>query len=180
LSTCIALFRGINVGSAKRLAMADLKALFQSQGFTRVRTLLNSGNVLFDTARPNPKRLAKAIEAAFVIRFGFTSNPVVLTAVSLDRIIAANPLLKSVQDPTRHLVAFASDETLMSRLQPLARRDWRPDAMAVREAAAYLWCAKGVLDSPLSRAFGKAAGAGVTARNWATVLKIQAAAALPD
>jgi uncharacterized protein (DUF1697 family) len=36
----VALFRGINVGKAKRIAMADLRALLQKLGFTDVRTLL--------------------------------------------------------------------------------------------------------------------------------------------
>ena len=44
----IALFRGINVGKAKRIAMAELKAMFEDLGFSNVRTLLNSGNVVFE------------------------------------------------------------------------------------------------------------------------------------
>lgn len=47
--TLIGLIRGINVGRAKRVAMADLRALVTDLGFTHVRTLLNSGNVVFST-----------------------------------------------------------------------------------------------------------------------------------
>src|ERR1043165_9069038 len=43
----VALFRGINVGKAKRIAMADLRALLVELGYSRVATLLNSGNVVF-------------------------------------------------------------------------------------------------------------------------------------
>ena len=43
----IALLRGINVGRAKRIAMADLRTLFEELGFTAVCTVLNSGNVVF-------------------------------------------------------------------------------------------------------------------------------------
>ena len=50
----VALFRGINVGKAKRIAMADLRALLGKLGYTDVQTLLNSGNAVF-TARPNPR-----------------------------------------------------------------------------------------------------------------------------
>ncbi|MGH7659270.1 MAG: DUF1697 domain-containing protein, partial [Gemmatimonadales bacterium] len=42
----VALLRGINVGTARRVAMADLRALMESLGYTGVRTLLNSGNVV--------------------------------------------------------------------------------------------------------------------------------------
>ena len=50
-ATHIALLRGINVGNAKRIAMADLKAVVESLGGTGVKTLLNSGNVVFTTTR---------------------------------------------------------------------------------------------------------------------------------
>jgi len=43
----VALIRGINVGRAKRVAMADLRAVVTDLGYRDVRTLLNSGNVVF-------------------------------------------------------------------------------------------------------------------------------------
>ena len=59
MSGCyVALLRGINVGRAKRVAMADLRALFEQLGFGDVRTLLNSGNVGFRA------RAAKDVEGA--------------------------------------------------------------------------------------------------------------------
>ena len=48
MARCVALFRGINVGRTKRIAMADLRGVLESLGYTRVRTLLNSGNAVFD------------------------------------------------------------------------------------------------------------------------------------
>ena len=50
-ATHIALLRGMNVGKAKRIAMADLKAVVESLGGINVKTLLNSGNVVFTTKR---------------------------------------------------------------------------------------------------------------------------------
>ena len=47
----VALLRGINVGTAKRIAMADLRGVMTGLGYSDVRTLLNSGNVVF-TAPP--------------------------------------------------------------------------------------------------------------------------------
>ena len=47
MSRHVALLRGINVGKAKRIAMADLKTLMERLGYREVRTLLNSGNVVF-------------------------------------------------------------------------------------------------------------------------------------
>src|ERR1041384_3126000 len=59
----VALFRGINVGKAKRIAMADLRALLARMGCTEVRTLLNSGNAVFASAA-DAGELAGAIRAA--------------------------------------------------------------------------------------------------------------------
>ena len=55
------LLRGINVGSAKRVAMADLRELLTEAGFEDVRTHLNSGNVVLTGKSAPPKRIEKAI-----------------------------------------------------------------------------------------------------------------------
>ncbi len=62
MATHAALLRGTNVGRAKRLAMPDLKALFEQLGSRDVRTLLNSGNVAFTTGRIAAVKLADAIQ----------------------------------------------------------------------------------------------------------------------
>jgi uncharacterized protein (DUF1697 family) len=179
VSTCIALLRGINVGRAKRVAMADLRTLLEGMGHSQVRTLLNSGNVLFDARRAEAVRLSAAIHEGFARRFGFTASVTVLTAAELDAVIAENPLLAVAKDPSRHLVGFTHDPKVLQPFKVLLKQKWHPDALAITSRAAYLWCVKGVLDSPLSQAFGKLAGEGMTTRNWATVLKIQAAALAP-
>jgi uncharacterized protein (DUF1697 family) len=63
----------------------------------------------------------------------------------------------------------------MAQLRALLKESWAPDALAIGPKAAYLWCDAGVLDSKLSQMFARRAGETVTTRNWATVLKLQAA-----
>jgi hypothetical protein len=58
----------------------------------------------------------------------------------------------------------------------LTVRDWSPDAIALGPHAAYLWCAHGVLDSPLSQSFAKGLGDRTTTGNWATMNKLAALA----
>ena len=171
---CIALLRGINVGRAKRISMAELKALFEALGFRNVRTLLNSGNVVFDPGRNSPENIGRKVEQALEKRHGFSAAVMVTTAAELRRIVEANPLLKVVKDPSRHLVAFVAGRTALARAEPLLAEDWKSDAFAIGPEAAYLWCAKGILDSKLLQAFGRVMGEGVTTRNWATVLKLHA------
>lgn len=171
---CVALIRGINVGKTKRLSMSDLSALFVALKFKEVRTLLNSGNVVFDAPRPSPPKLAAAIEAAILAKFGFIVSVTVLTAQQLRVIIEENPLLTLATDFSRHFVAFAPNESVWTKLRPLLHQPWSPDALAMTPRAAYLWCEAGALHSKLSQVFGRRAGDTVTLRNWASVLKIQA------
>lgn len=177
MTECIALLRGINVGKAKRIAMADLRALVAGLGHARVRTVLNSGNVLFGAARGDTARLAAAIEAAIAARCGFASRVVVVTAADLAAIVRENPLLDVATNPSRLLVAFVAKPAALDAAGPLLREPWAPDALAVGSRAAYLWCPDGVIDSRLAQAFGRQLGEAATTRNWSTVLKLQAAAA---
>lgn len=176
MSECIALIRGINVGRGKRVSMSDLRQLVGDLGHTNVRTLLNSGNVLFESPRPNVVKLSSRIEAAIAAKRGFSAMVTVITAEELASIIDENPLLKVATDPSKHLVAFPGRPEFLAPLRPMLKEEWSPDALAITSRAAYLWCSAGVLDSKVSQAFARNAGAGLTTRNWATVLKLQAAA----
>jgi uncharacterized protein (DUF1697 family) len=176
MTECVALIRGINVGRAKRIAMAELRDLVASLGHENVRTLMNSGNVIFTSRRPNKAKLAGAIKDAIAGSFGISASVIVITAAELNKIIEENPLLTVVKDPAKHLVAFAADSGCLEAARALMKQSWRPDALAVGSTAAYLWCAAGVLDSKLSQAFARATKDAVTARNWATVLKLRTAA----
>jgi uncharacterized protein (DUF1697 family) len=175
VSECIALLRGVNVGTSKRISMSDLRALMAGLGHTNVRTLLNSGNVLFQCSRPNAAKLIAAIESAISAKHGFSAVVTVITVKDLKQIIDENPLLEHATDHARHLVAFAPNPKLLIPLRPMLKENWTPDALAIGSRAAYLWCASGILESRLNQAFARKAGANVTTRNWATVLKLQAA-----
>jgi uncharacterized protein (DUF1697 family) len=176
MSECIALIRGINVGRNKRIAMADLRDMMVDLGHTNVRTLLNSGNVLFHSKRPNVAKIAASIEAAINTACGFSAAVTVTTAQELDLIVDENPLLHVVDDHARHLVAFVTHPKHLEVLRPMLKESWTPDALGITKRAAYLWCSTGLIDSKFLQAFSRKAGATVTTRNWATVLKLRAAA----
>ena len=172
----VALLRGINVGKAKRIAMAELRALMEGLGCTDVRTLLNSGNVVFSERRNNTAAIAAAIEKAIAVRFGFSVAVVVVTANELQHIVAADPLSKVAVDPSRYLVAFVGDSRTLASAKPLSALAWAPEALAIGKGAAYLWCAGGINESKLVLAFYRATRDSATMRNWATVLKLLAVA----
>jgi uncharacterized protein (DUF1697 family) len=170
----IALLRGINVGRAKRVAMADLRTLFEALGFTDVRTVLNSGNVVFGSPKHAPAAAAAAIEEALVQRLGVASRVIVLSAEELAVVMNGNPLVAQSTDHARLLTFILSGADQSKLLEPLSKQDWAPGALAVGERAAYVWCPGGVLDSAAAAAVAKLLGDNSTSRNWSTLLKLQA------
>jgi uncharacterized protein (DUF1697 family) len=172
----IALIRGINVGRAKRVAMADLRAVVEDLGYRDVRTLLNSGNVVFAAPGAAGGDAAGRIEKAMAMRLGVSARVTVLSARELAAAVADNPLLAVADDPSRLFVAVLNQPADRKRLEPLARQDWAPDALALGKRVAYLWCPEGMMASRLAEAVGRALGDAVTTRNWATMTKLHALA----
>lgn len=170
----VALLRGINVGRANRVAMADLRLLVADLGNMGVRTLLNSGNVVFTATDEPEAQSAARIEFALADRLGVRARVTVMGASALARIAEQNPLLPVAPDASRLLVTFPSPPAHVSRLRTIAEQDWTPEAIALGEGVAYLWCPDGVSNSRLWLAAGGVLGDAVTSRNWATVCKLLA------
>jgi uncharacterized protein (DUF1697 family) len=171
-ATHVALLRGINVGTAKRVAMADLRDLMTGLGFRDVRTLLNSGNVVF-TAQPRSGDPTKRIEKEIERRMGFASRVTVLTAAEFDVAVRGNTLLEVATHPSRLMVGALATRDDRARLEPLTRKRWGPERFALGERVCYLWCPEGIIKSPLMKEVGRALGDAVTSRNWSTIQKLQ-------
>lgn len=173
----VALLRGINVGRAKRIAMADLRKVLADMGYSDVRTLLNSGNVVFDCSPADVSASSARIEDALVLKLGVPAKVTVIEAAQLAEIVAQNSLQDVASDHSRLLVAVLNkpDED-RSKLEPLAHQSWQPEAFALGRHAAYIWCPDGVLASRAAAAMGKALGDAVTSRNWSTINKLHALA----
>lgn len=166
----IALWRGINVGKAKRLAMADLKTLLAELGATDVRTLLNSGNAVFDTKK---KLSADKIRAAVRDKLGVDAAVILKTAAEW-ALIAADHGIAEADDPSRLLVAVTADAATLQAAAAVTGQG--SERFIVTGHAAYLWCAHGILESQAAVALLKKLGDTGTTRNWATVEKLNALA----
>jgi uncharacterized protein (DUF1697 family) len=171
----VAFMRGINVGTAKRVAMADLRALAEELGLTEVATVLNSGNLIFDSKVRDANKLAVSLRAAIHAKCKVDCAVMVVSADTLKRVVAENPLKQQMKHPSRFLIAFARDDKAIATAKEMAQEKWLPDHLAVGTDAIYLWCEEGVLDSPLNKAFAKKMGESVTGRNWTTLEKVCAA-----
>jgi uncharacterized protein (DUF1697 family) len=170
--TYIALLRGLNnVGTARRVAMADLRALFEGLGFRHVRTLLNSGNVVFSVPTGGRGDARARIENALASKLELTSPVIILSADEVTAAVRDNPLSGVATNPSHLLVIVPEASSGLGRLQPLLKKRWAPEVLALGDRVAYLWCANGVAKSPLWAAVDRALERRGTARNIATLTK---------
>src|SRR5262245_44784014 len=101
--TYVALLRGVNNVGARRVAMADLRVLFESLGFGEVRTLLNSGNVIFSVRAMASRNVGALIEKALVSRLGLASPVIILSADEVATAVRDNPFSRVTTNPS-HLL----------------------------------------------------------------------------
>lgn len=159
--------------------MADLRMVFGSLGFSDVRTLLNSGNVVFSVHGNRRRGLLARIETALAASLGFNSSVIVLSADELAALVHDNPLTRVASDPSRLLFVVPTAASDLERVTALLERRWAPEVLAVGPRCAYLWCANGVGQSSLWPAVDRALGRLGTARNMGTMTKLLALVEAP-
>lgn len=168
------LLRGVNVGKGNRVPMAAFKAMLQELGYSDVATLLNSGNAVFTGSGRSTAKHAQSIASALAASTGVSTRVVVKSEAELSAAVAANPILVPEEHHSRFLVAFANDQDALSGLESLRPLVHEPERLVIGQHAAYLYCAAGLLESPVGAAMLGKAGRSVTTRNWATTLKLSA------
>jgi uncharacterized protein (DUF1697 family) len=175
----VALFRGINVGTAKAVAMPQLAAVFEALGYTVVRTVLRSGNVVFGVAT-DQTGAAERIEAAVLAATGVQSSVLVLTATKFRAIAEANPLDGATSAGVAATgVPSAGSKTFITFLSEPHGTIEVPDAAAlapellrVGDSAVYQWMPDGSQQTKVPKSFWKQFSGHVTARNANTVRKL--------
>jgi uncharacterized protein (DUF1697 family) len=171
----VALLRGINVGRAKRVSMADLRGLLTDLGYTEVATYLQSGNAVFSCTASAAGTAAANIEAGLTRTLGVSSTVIVRTAAELNRAVGQAPLLDRMTDPSRYLVGFLGGDSDPEGVRSLDALDVAPNHIRVIGRELYLWCPDGVLASPFGTTrWDRVLGVPVTMRNWKTVTRLVA------
>lgn len=168
----VALLRGINLASKRRVAMADLRVWLTDLGYTDVRTLLQSGNAVFSTNK-RPAAVRKELEKALATHAGFTIDCVLRTAAELRAVVDANPFGDVATDPSRYLVSFLD---MPGKWPALDLTAFEPERVHLAEREAYFWVPGGIQKSKILAAFPARKGEVATVRNWNTVTKLLAMA----
>jgi uncharacterized protein (DUF1697 family) len=172
------MLRGINVGPHKRIKMDRLRALFEGLGFDQVKTYIQSGNVVFKTAKASPAGLCKRIEQRLLSDFGFSVSVILRTREEMEKAIGSNPFLaeKGI-DPSKLHVAFLSEAPLSAALGKLEALILAPDRARRLGKELYLYFPDGVSGSSLwKHPLDRVLAVTTTMRNWNTVNQLYAMA----
>ena len=171
-SAKIALLRGVNLGKARRIAMADVRAALEAAGWRAVRSVGQSGNLVFEADEADEAELESVAERALA-GVGLTTEVVVRGRDAWRAMMAANPFPEAARSDPSHLLAV------------VLKSDPRPDAEADLAAVpgeervkivgrtAFIVYPEGIAGTRLGGAtLDKALGARGTGRNWNTVVKL--------
>jgi len=118
MTAYVALLRGVNVNGVT-VKSAELAELFRSLGFGAVRTVLASGNVVFESGDADAGALKLRIEKALADRFGYDAWIVLVTREKLAEIVAAFPF-DAEREGWHPYVLFASDAEHLGELAAAA------------------------------------------------------------
>lgn len=174
MQTFVALMRGINVGSTRKLPMADLRALCLTAGLKRPETYIQSGNLIVD-AEDDADALRRLLEKAVTARFGLTIDVVVRPAAAWRRYVAGNPFAADAGALAKMVHLYLSrDPVKAGAAGELEQRAQSGERIVLAGGALWIdYGVKGVAGTRLSPALiDRACGSPATGRNWNSVLKI--------
>jgi uncharacterized protein (DUF1697 family) len=172
----VALLRGINVGGHNKVAMSDLRDFFGDLGFVGVKSLLQSGTLVFKSNGQTGAVLEHLLEKESAKRLGLSVDYVVRSAAELERIVARNPFPKEAKsDPSHMLVMFLKAAPPDETVNALRESIKGPEVVRGDGKQLYVVYPSGIGRSKLTGTWieRKLALKG-TARNWNTVLKLAA------
>lgn len=161
----VALLRGINVSGQKKIAMVDLRQLFERIGLIDVTTYIQSGNVVFSSVGKSVKNLEKQIEDALESEYAYAVAVIVKSAGALNEILANNPF----DDEAVYFTIFKTvPETVPE--DKIAKVKKPEEELRIRNDVAFLKCPNGYGKTKLSNSYlEKISSCTATTRNMKTL-----------
>ena len=171
----VALLRGINVGGRNKVAMADLRTALEDGGYANVRTYIQSGNVVFESAKAR-RSLEDDIERLLEKRFGVPLVVVVRSRDQLRQVVDKAPDGFGTKPDTYY------SDTIFLKAPLTAKQAMR--VVKLREGVDQAWPGTGVIyfarlgaqrtKSKMSAIVGTPEYQQMTIRSWATTTKLVA------
>lgn len=172
MNTWIALLRGINVGGNNSLPMKDLRTLLEHEGFTDVKTYIQSGNCIFQSELSAPSEIEDKISDGIESTCGFRPRVFVMDRSNLLQAIAANPYPEGAEDPKSVHFYFLAGQATEPDLKALETIRAPTERYVLTDKVLYLHAPDGIGRSKFAAQVEQKLGVTITARNFRTVLKI--------
>ncbi len=173
-TTQIALLRAINVGGHGKVAMSELRALLERLGMANPRTLLQTGNLVFQSPAVVESQLETLLESEAERQLDLRTDFLVRGVREWSSVIAENPFPdEAVADPSHLVVVFLKSEPTDASVRALDSLPG-PERMSAWGRHLYATYPEGIGRSRLTMAvIERTLGGRGTARNWNTVRKLQ-------
>ncbi|HLL60890.1 MAG TPA: DUF1697 domain-containing protein [Candidatus Nitrosocosmicus sp.] len=171
----IAFLRGINVGGHSKVSMTELKKLLESLSFKHVKTLLNSGNIVFESDEMDKSKLKVMIEKHLEEKFGFKILIIVRSHEEIQKLVASNPFNGiDCNSETRFYVTFLAEisDTNLSIPYESSDKNFKIISANNTEVISLLTITKNKKTTDAMKILEKEFGKNVTTRNWNTVKKL--------
>ncbi len=173
MKTYIALLRGINVGGKNILPMKELVVLLQNIGLEKVRTYIQSGNVVFRWSKNDLSGLSIRIGFKIMEKYGFEPGILLLEFGELTAAISENPFPGSEAEPESLHLGFLAGRPKKPNLKALEDLKKDSEQFRLKDRIFYLKAPEGVGRSKLAANAERLLGVPMTDRNWRTVCKIR-------
>ncbi|MER6678006.1 DUF1697 domain-containing protein [Streptomyces sp. NPDC000983] len=175
-TTYAALLRGINVGGAKKVPMAELRSLLDGLGLDDVRTHLQSGQAVFRAGTGDEESWAATIAEAVERHFGFTVDVLVRDHAYLAAVVDACPFPAAELEGKQLHVTYCSEPVDAERFAGIDQAAVLPEEFRIGDRCLYLYTPNGLGRSKLAEQLAKprvTKGVTATTRNWNTVVKLR-------
>lgn len=172
----VSMLRAVNVGGSSRIKMDALRAVYESLGLADVRTLLQSGNVLFRSGLTDRQQLVKRIMQEIERQLDLEVEVILRTLAEVASIVDRGPVLSPRADKDKLVVMFLAavpDAAAQAALVKWHKGKEMKEMLEMRGPEIYLYYPDGIGRSKLTSAVieSKLDTAG-TARNWNTLTKL--------
>jgi uncharacterized protein (DUF1697 family) len=172
-TTHIGLLRGINVGGHRQVGMTNLRDFLTELGFENVRSVLQSGNLVFGSRSRTGAELERHLETEASKRLALEADFFVRTAEEWKSIVRQNPFRKEAErDPAQLIVLFLKNAPPPKDVAQLQADISGPEVVKAKGKQAYIFYPNGQGRSKLTNAMIEKRIGRATGRNWNTVMKL--------
>lgn len=172
----VAFLQGINVGGHVPVRMADLKKAFEKMGFENVRTILASGNVVFESGHHDKKALANEIESVLKSAWKRDIGVILRSLEELRELRSSEPFKGITVTPDIRLYVTFLSEPAGPRTITLPytspQKEFSILHATPRDVFSVLDLSKGKGTPDVMNLLKKEYGSDITTRNWNTVLRV--------